>query len=109
QEFDRVLPSNIEHECHFRLYGRSVRKVLLRPYAEIDAARLRHLRKYRKNVLNRLFVRNEVLEGIVASGLREIGEHAPKLGIGELCREAVRLGQNRDRGYKESQHQSGCR
>src|SRR5262249_51859876 len=99
QVFEQVLPADVEYECHFRLRGRDICKVLLRPYSKVRATWLRGFFQTGNHVLKLAFV-GHVLEAEVSAFLRKVRDHLPEGIICERARKTIDSPESR-RSHKD--------
>ena len=79
---EHVLPADIHDEREFRLQSDDVRKILLRPNAQIHAAGLNCFPQSGNHILGSGFVGQKVVGTEIAAGFGEVRDHPPKFFVG---------------------------
>src|SRR5438105_3875888 len=83
-----VLAPDIEDNGHLWLQRDDVRKILVRTYAQINAARL-CLLQVLQYVLERHLIRHEIVGTKVSASFGKLRDYVPKCFVAELFRKFV--------------------
>src|SRR5215831_13464147 len=89
EQFQHVLPPDIDYKCQLGLQCVDISKVLLRTDTDIDRTRIEYSRQLRKKTLVIVFIGHKVLVTVIAVRLREIGDDFPELIVAQLRRKAL--------------------
>src|SRR5215471_6101702 len=84
EQFQHVLPPDINDECQFRLQCGDIRKVLFRTDTDIDRTQVEYSCQLQKKILVIVFVGHKVLVTVITVRLRDIGDDFPELLVAEL-------------------------
>ena len=113
QVLQHVLPPDVGDECDLWLKRQNICEILIGADTEVDTAGLELLGQSRNHVLERFFIRNEIIRPEISAGLREFGNQPPELDVGyflgkTLLHEArARRHINRGECYKRDKPECG--